>query len=169
MIILLSIILVLNILVLVTFMTMFWGAPYVPSSNETVARMMKLAGIKPGQKTVDLGSGDGRVVIAMAQQGAQAHGYDNNPLLVYLARRNIRRAGLAHTAFIHWGNFWKVNYSSFDLVTVYAMPYIMGRLYRKLKKELKPGANILSNAFEFPHQKPVKKDRVLYLYEMAAH
>ena len=166
MIILLSVILVLNILVLVTFAAMFWGAPYVPSKNETVVRMMKLANIKPGQKTVDLGSGDGRVVIAMAQQGAEAHGYDNNPFLVYLARRNIRRAGLTHKAFIHWRNFWKVDYSPFDLVTVYAMPYIMGRLYKKLKKGLKPGANILSNAFIFPEQTPIKEDRSLYLYKI---
>lgn len=166
MIILLSIILVLNILVLVTFAAMFWGAPYVPTQNKTVERMMKLADIKPGQKTVDLGSGDGRVVIAMAKQGAEAHGYDNNPFLVFLARRNIRRAGLAKKAFIHQGNFWKVDHSPFDLVTVYAMPYIMGRLYKKLKKELRPGARILSNAFAFPNQEPLKRDRALYLYEI---
>lgn len=167
MIIFLSIILILNILVLVTFAAMFWGAPYVPSHNETVKRMMHLANIQPGQKTVDLGSGDGRVVIAMAQQGAEAYGYDNNPFLVYLARRNIRRAGLTNKAFVYWGNFWKVDYRPFDLVTVYAMPYIMGRLYKKLKKELRPGSRILSNAFAFPHQEPIKKDRALYLYEIS--
>ncbi len=164
--ILLIVILILNLGVLITFFAMFSGAPYVPSQNSSVEKMMDLAEIKPGQKSVDLGSGDGRVVIAMAKRGAEAHGYDNNPLLVLLARRNVRRAGLAGKAFIHWGSFWKVDYAQFDIVAVYAMPYVMGRLYRKLKKALKPGSKIVSNAFVFPKITPTKTFKGVYLYQV---
>lgn len=162
--IILTLILILNLIVLITFLAMVWGAPYVPSRHATVERMMDLAEIRPGDKTVDLGSGDGRIVIAMAQRGAEAHGYDNNPFLVFLARRRIRQAGLSKQAFIHWGNFWKVNYTPYDIVSVYAMPYIMKRLFRKLKRELRPGAKIISNAFAFPNEKPAKKEKGIYLY-----
>lgn len=162
----LSLVVIINIIVITTFVMMFSGAPYVPSKNTSVERMMELANIKKGDKTADLGSGDGRIVIAMAQHGAEAHGYDNNPVLVWVARRNIRRAGMSDTAFIHWKSFWKIKYDTFDTVTVYAMPYIMNRLYRKLKKELKPGSKIISNAFAFPNQEPLKKDHGVYLYKV---
>lgn len=163
----LFVVLIINLMVIVSFVFMFTGAPYVPSKNETVEKMVRLANIKAGQKTLDIGSGDGRVVIAMAKQGAEAHGYDNNPLLVYLARRNVRRAKLTEKAFIHWGNLWKIDYSPYDVVTVYMMPYVMGRLYRKLKKQLKSKAKIISNAFVFPKVEPSKKEKGVYMYEMS--
>ncbi len=162
----LIIVLTLNILVLVTFGAMVWGAPYVPSQSASVEKMMAIAEIKPGEKTADLGSGDGRVVIAMAQRGAEAHGFENNPVLVLVARRNIRKAGLSGKAFIHWKNFWHADFSQFDAMSVYAMPYIMGRLYRKMKHEMRPGSRIISNAFEFKNETPLKKEKGIYLYTL---
>ena len=61
------------------------GAIYDPSNNESVKKMVELAQIKPGEKSVDLGSGDGRVVIEFAKKGIQAHGYEINPLLVMIS------------------------------------------------------------------------------------
>lgn len=162
----LIIVLILNILVLITFGAMVWGAPYVPSRTTSVAKMMALANIQPGEKAADLGSGDGRVVIAMAQQGAEAHGFENNPVLVFVAQRNIKKAGLAGKAFIHWKNFWRADFSKFNVISVYAMPYIMGRLHRKMKEEMAHGSRIISNAFEFKNETPIKKDKGVYLYEI---
>ncbi len=163
----LIIVLIINVLVLITFGAMVWGgAPYVPSRTSSVEKMILLGDIQPGEKTADLGSGDGRVVIAMAECGAEAHGFENNPVLVLVARRNIRKAGLTGKAFIHWKNFWNADFANFDVISVYAMPYIMGRLYRKIKKEMRPGSRIVSNAFEFKHETPVKKDKGIYLYQL---
>ncbi len=163
----LIILLVINIIILVGFILMFWGAPYVPSRNASVENMMKMGSIGPGQKVADLGSGDGRVVIAMAQRGAQAHGYDNDPLLIFLARRNIRRAGLTGKAFVHWKNLWKTDLSSFDAVTVYGIPYMMKPLKDKLQKEMKSGSKVISNAFPFPNWLPDAKHEGVYLYQIA--
>ncbi len=164
----LIIILILNLAVLITFGAMVWGgAPYVPSRSTSVEKMMTLANIQAGEKAADLGSGDGRVVIAMAQQGAEAHGFENNPVLVFVARRNIRKAGLTGKAFIHWKNFWNADFSNFNVISVYAMPYIMGRLHRKMKREMKHGSRIISNAFEFKHEIPIKKEKGVYLYEIS--
>lgn len=166
MILILIILLVINITVLVGFILMFWGAPYVPSRNASVENMMKMGEIGPGQKVADLGSGDGRVVIAMARRGAEAHGYDNDPLLVLLARRNIRRAGLSGKAFIHWKNLWKTDLSSFDAITVYGIPYMMKPLKEKLQKEMRHGSKVISNAFPFPQWQEDAKNEGVYLYQM---
>ena len=78
------------------------GAIYDPSSRAEADVMARIAEVRPGEKAADLGSGDGRVVCALARAGAEAHGYEINPVLVLISRRNIRREGLAGRAFIHW-------------------------------------------------------------------
>ena len=145
---------------------MFWGAPYVPSGMEKVRMMVKLAKIHNGDKSADLGSGDGRIVIAMAQAGAEAHGYDNNPLLVFWARHNIQKAGLSGKAFIHWGNFWNVDFSPYNIVSVYGMPYIMNQLQKKITGEMKSGSRIVANAFNFKKWKETEKNDGIYSYQL---
>jgi ribosomal protein L11 methylase PrmA len=71
------------------------GAIYDPSSRIEAEAMARLAEVRPGEKAADLGSGDGRVVCALARGGAEAHGYEINPVLVLISRRNIRREGLS--------------------------------------------------------------------------
>lgn len=80
---------------------LFWGAIYVPTSEEKIEKMVKLLKIKPGQKVVDLGAGDGRVLVALAKAGAKAYGYEINPYLVSRAIKNIQKAKLADKAFIY--------------------------------------------------------------------
>ncbi|MBI3335210.1 MAG: class I SAM-dependent methyltransferase [Candidatus Portnoybacteria bacterium] len=144
---------------------MVFGAPFVPSNRETVKKMIILAGVKPAIKAADLGSGDGRIVIALAKAGAEAHGYEINPLLVWWSRRRIRKEKLRGKAFIHWGSFWRHDLSSFDVITIFGISYIMRGLEKKLKEELKAGARVVSNEFIFPGWLSLKKDGGVYLYE----
>jgi protein-L-isoaspartate O-methyltransferase len=138
--------------------------PYVPARPAKVGLMTKLAGIKAGERAVDLGSGDGRIVIAFARAGAQAHGFEINPALVILSRLNILRAGLKGRAFIHWKSFRGQDFSAFSVVAVYGLPHIMKNLEAKLRKELKPGARVVSLAFPFPSWRHFKKEESVYLY-----
>jgi hypothetical protein len=126
------------------------GAPYLPTYKKTVELMVKAAEPKPGMKAVDLGAGDGRIVIAMALAGAEAHGYEINPIIAMWGKYRIWRAGLGGKAFMHLGNFWGKDLSGYDAVTVFGIPHIMDKLEVKLKKELKPGAKVISNIFQFP-------------------
>jgi len=144
---------------------LFLGAPYVITDQERVKKIIVLLNIKPGDKAVDLGSGDGRLVIAMAKAGAEAYGYEINPFLVLLAKKNIQKAGLKNKAFIHWKSFWKEDFSSFNAVTVFGVSYIMKRLETKLQKELKPSARVVSSVFTFPSWVYLKKEGAIYLYE----
>lgn len=140
------------------------GAIFVRSKNGTVEAMLELADAKPGQKAVDVGSGDGRLVIAIAKAGLEAHGYEINPFLVWTSKRSIKKLGLEGRAHIHWKNFWSEDFSGFDIVTIYGISYIMDKLEVKLKKELKPGAKVISNYFVFPSWPHGKKENNIYLY-----
>lgn len=141
------------------------GTPFVPTSRQNVETMVRLTKVKKGDKTVDLGSGDGRVVIAMAKKGAITHGYEINPFLVLWSRLRILKNGLRGKAFIHWRSFWQADLSSYDIITLYGIIYIMEKFEKKLKKELKPGARVASNLFEFPNWKCLKAKNGVYLYE----
>ncbi len=127
--------------------------------------MMQLAKIKEGEKTVDLGSGDGRIVIAMARKGAEAHGYELNLFYVLLSKWNIWRAGLSGKAFIHWRNFFRTNLSSYDVITCYGISYLIGRIEKKLRKEVKYSARIIATSYEFKNWKYSKKKDYAFLYK----
>jgi hypothetical protein len=79
-----------------------------------------------------------------------AHGFEVNPVLVLVARRNVRRAGLQDRAFIHWKSFWRADLSRFHAVTLFQGHSIMRRLETKLRRELSPGARVVSDCWGFP-------------------
>lgn len=151
-------------LIIFMILALVKGAPYVPTNKKRREIMIKLAGIKKGMKTVDLGSGDGRLVISMAEGGAEAHGFEINLFLVLFSRLLIWKNHLKGKAFIHWNTFWRVDLSSFNVVTVYGINRIMKDLGKKLKKELKPGSRVISNVFTFPDWKEQKTVDDVHLY-----
>lgn len=156
------------LLVIIYFIArpMVHGAIYFPTSTRNIETIVRLAQIKPGQKIVDLGSGDGRILIALARAGAIAIGYEINPALVRSSRRAIARAGLSKNVTVHWKSFWRADLSQYDTVVVYGIPYIMNKLSKKMERELKPGTKIVSNIYSFHRWKPVAKDGEVYLYEV---
>ena len=151
----------------VLFFVFVWGAPYVPTSGERFKNVLDLAQIKKGDRAIDIGSGDGRLVIAFARAGAEAHGWEINPLLVLKSRRLIKEAKLEDTATIHWGNFWNADLSGFNVVTLYGMSHIMGRLEKKLSQELAAGSRVISAYFTFPNWEIKRKQGDVYLYELS--
>jgi hypothetical protein len=142
------------------------GAIYDPSSKAETEIMAGLADVHEGTRAADLGSGDGRVVMALARLGAEAHGYEINPILVAVSRRNIRREGLQGRAFIHWGNFWRTSLSRYDLVTVFQVGFVMARLEAKLRRELSAGAAIISHYWRFPGLRPERTQGNIYRYRI---
>jgi hypothetical protein len=137
-------------LVFLVFFPLGRGAVFFPSSREKAQLLADLCGAAPGERAADLGSGDGRIVIALALRGAEAHGFEVNPVLVAIARWNIRRAGLQGRAFIHWKSFWRADLSGFHAVTLFQGHSIMRRLEAKLSRELANGARVVSDYWGFP-------------------
>jgi precorrin-6B methylase 2 len=167
-----TILIVSAVLILLILLAFFFvipvikGALFWPSFKENIEKMIVLAEIKKGEKIIDLGSGDGRIVIAAAKIGAQAYGYEINPILVWLSRFKIKRANLSKSAVIYQKSFWLENFSSYDVVFVYGMAHIMKKLEEKISKELKPGARVVSFNYAFPNFPVFKKEGKIYLYKI---
>lgn len=145
-------ILFLVVLVFYVFMLFGWkyGAPFVPSSSQVVKNMIILAKIKPGEIVFDLGSGDGRILIASAQAGAIAHGWEIHPLLVGLTQLKIWWLKLGEKVKVYRNNFWKADWSKADVIMVYLIPHRMSEFKEKLLRETMPGTRVVSHAFKVP-------------------
>ena len=133
------------------------GAPFVPMEPDVVERVINLAQIKPGEVFYDLGSGDGRLVIAAAMRGARAYGVEIDFLRVWYSRAWLKLLRFKNAQIIR-KNIFEVDLSGADVVCLYLLQETNEKIQAKLKKELKPGTRVVSVAFTFPGWKPVKVD-----------
>lgn len=132
-----------------------FGAPWVPLEPHVITNVLKMAQVKPGDIVYDLGSGDGRVVIAAAHLGARAYGVEIDPFRVWYSRFCIFLFGLNKHATIIHKSIYDVDLSQANIVTTYLLQETNDKLFPKLNKELKPGTRIVSSAFNYPKLKPV--------------
>jgi protein-L-isoaspartate O-methyltransferase len=151
-------------------------APYYPTPETIVEKMLTLGGLKAGEKMYDLGSGDGRIVIVAAQKfHAEAVGVELDKDLCKQSTAKILKLGLEKNAHIVNGDLLKQNYSSADLVTVYLLPdAVNNKVQPLLDRQLKKGARIVAKDFDFRNWPPEKVENIaddgegrshtLYLY-----
>jgi 16S rRNA A1518/A1519 N6-dimethyltransferase RsmA/KsgA/DIM1 with predicted DNA glycosylase/AP lyase activity len=149
-------------------------APFFATPQVVLDKMLQLAELKPGEKMFDLGSGDGRIVIAAARKyKADATGVELDDSLYRQSMDRIKTLGLASTARIIHGDLLKQDYSSADVLTVYLLPVGNGLVSPILEKQLKKGVRIVAHDFEFTAWTPAKTEQLddgegrthrLYLY-----
>ena len=150
-------------------------APYYPTPEFVVEKMLNLSGLKRGERMFDLGSGDGRIVIMAAQKyGANSTGVELDKDLWKQSMEKIRSLGLEKSARIIHGDAFAQDYSSADVITVYLLPNANDKMRPLLEKQLKKGTRIISHDFEFAAWKPEKTETIdddgegrshtLYLY-----
>ena len=150
-------------------------APYYPTPESVVERMLRLGELKAGEKMYDLGSGDGRIVITAARKfKANAWGVEFDEPLVKQSLERISKLGLSASAHIIHGDLLLQDYSTADLLTVYLLPMSNDKVTPILEKQLKKGARIVAHDFEFSAWKPAKVEDIdddgegrshrLYLY-----
>jgi SAM-dependent methyltransferase len=131
--------------------------PYVPTPPEVVAEMLKIAGVTKDDVVYDLGSGDGRIVIAAAKDfGARGVGIDISSKLVAEARANAEKAGVADRVKFVEQDLFEANISDATVVTLYLLPDINLKLRPKLWRELKPGTRVVSHSFDMDDWEPQK-------------
>lgn len=153
----------------------FIGAPFMPSYRKR-ASQTHLSNIidflkfnssvdtdnQNIKKFIDLGSGDGRIVIEFAQAGFESYGIELNPFLVLWSRWKIKRLGLNNTKII-WGDFWKINFSDFDVFYIFHFQVANNLLAKKFKNN----AVIISFGFVLPGLKLIKKEGIFLVYKKA--
>ena len=118
--------------------------PYVQTPMEIVERMLRMAEVRAGDSLIDLGSGDGRIVIEAAKRGARGLGVDLDPSLVKLATQNAQRAGVADRARFEVRDIFETDLSRASVVTMYLLPDFNAKLLPRLLA-LKPGTRIVSH------------------------
>lgn len=136
------------------------AAPYVPTPDAVVTKMLQLAGVKQGDILYDLGSGDGRLVIAAVQQfGAQRGiGIEIAPELIKLSQANAQRAGVSDRTQFLQQDLFQTDFRDASVVTLYLSPTANRQLRPKLLNDLKPGSRIVSHSFTMGDWQP---DRVV--------
>ena len=136
-------------------------APYAPTPERVVQEMLEIAGVDSTDIVYDLGSGDGRIVIAAAARfGARGVGIEIDPELVRQAADYAERGGVAHLARFVEGDFFAVDLREATVVTLYLLPEVNRRLLPKLLAELRPGTRIVSYRYPLGDWPPDRTVRV---------
>ncbi|MGH7767642.1 MAG: class I SAM-dependent methyltransferase [Candidatus Binatia bacterium] len=153
-------------------------APYVPTPQGVVDRMLELAEVGKGDLLYDLGSGDGRIVITAARRyGVKAVGFEIDPNLVKRSRDNIREAGVEHLVEIREQDVRTVDFSPASVLTMYLYPAANLRLRPAILRQLKPGSRVVSHEFGMGSWKPERTEqlmdsaehlRTIYLWRIGA-
>ncbi len=163
------------LLIMVFLMTLIWtgsrGAPWVPTPRSTVRRMLELARVRQGELVYDLGSGDGRVLVTAARRfGARAVGIELDPSRYLWSRAAVWLLGLNGRVRVVRADLFGQDLRAADVVVTYLLQETNDRLKDKLRRELRPGARIVSNTFTFSGLPLVAVDEALglYVYRMGA-
>lgn len=150
-------------LILIFGLVVLVGAPYLPTLQPNVTEALKLTGLKPGQTLLELGSGDGRVLLAAAKQGIHGVGYELNPLLVLWSKLTTWR--YRKLVVVKWSNYWLAKWPEADAIYTFLLQKYMKKLDKKIVQTY-AGKNIklVSLAFTIPGKTPTKQIKGLYLY-----
>lgn len=132
--------------------------PFVPTTEEAVEAMLKLAGVKKSDTVYDLGCGDGRIVIAAAKSyGAHAVGIDIDPQRIKEAKENAKKANVETLVRFEENDLFKADFRPATVITLFLLPEVNLKLKPKLLQDLKPGTRIVSNTFDMGDWKPEKE------------
>jgi len=154
----------------VPFLRRYGGnAPYLATSEAALEVVLKLcqdiSKKNPNAKLVDLGSGNGQLVVEVAKQcGLQCEGYELNWILVVASRLRAWAARPNAPATFHWRNMYEAPLQKFDIVFVFGVPEIMKKLEKKFDAELQPNALVCSNQFKLPGWTPVQEEAGVLVY-----
>lgn len=148
-----------------------FDAPYWQTSAPLVERMLDLAGVGASDHLIDLGCGDGRIVVAAARRGATALGIDIEPERIAEAQAAAREAGVEHLVAFRCEDLFATRLEAASVVTLYLLPLANRLLSTRLQTELAPGSRVLSHGFAMPDWEPraheTIDDHQLYMWVVA--
>ncbi len=138
-----------------------YDVPYVPTPHVVVEEMLRLASVGPNDFVMDLGSGDGRILIAAARKfGARGVGVDLDPDRIAESVYNAELQGVSERVAFHRQDLFKFDIGQASVITMYLLPSVNIRLRPRLLQELKPGTRIVSHDFDMEDWQPDQKSTV---------
>ncbi len=141
-----------------------FGAPYVPTLKPQIGVALDLLDLQPGQTLIEVGSGDGRVLLAAAERGWQAVGYELNPVLVIWSWWRTRK--YRRQVRVIWGNALTKEWPLTDGIYVFGVQRIMSKLHTKIVQSIQEPVKLASFGFELPGQKALQTKNGIYLYKI---
>lgn len=149
----------------------FTSVPWVRTPRWKTKRMLALAGLRPGERMLDVGSGDGSTVIDAARDfGATGHGVEMQWSLYWFSMLRARFLGLSKKATFTRGSMYKVDLPDADVVFSYLFPELNAKLEPILKKRYPAGTRVVSRTFSFPSLREVGREKIgaetVFLYEI---
>ena len=153
------------VLVVVFFCFVFvllFGAPFLPTLRPQVEAALDLLDLAPGQTMLELGCGDGRVLIAAAKRGIKSVGYELNPILAVLAWARTRRYG--NSVHVIWGDYWHSPWPDAQGIFAFILPRYMGKLHKKVMQYPHKPVKVASFAFEINEMPAMRKNSGIFLY-----
>lgn len=154
------------ILTVFMLVDLFLELPYVGTQKKKIEIIMQFAGIKEGETVVDLGSGDGRLLIESAKQGAFAKGYEINPFLFMLSILHAKLEGLSTNIEVYKRSLWKADLKVADVICVYALIKTMPKMEEFIFKNAKNGTRVVVNTNPFPNKKAEKELNGIFIYKI---
>src|SRR5213593_4421223 len=153
-------------------------APFDPTPQEVVERMLVLAEVKKGDVVYDLGSGDGRILVTAAKKyGVKAIGFEIDPERIKESHENIKKAGVGNLVEIRQQDIRTVDLSQASVLTMYLLPEVNLMIRPNIWKQMKPGSRVVSHDFDMGDWKPIKTEQIkdgsswdhtLYLWHVEA-
>ncbi len=151
------------VIILISFsFVIFFGAPYLPTLSLQIDTALDLIDLKPEDTLLELGCGDGRVLIAAAKRGINCIAYEINPILLVISWLRTRR--YKKLIKLRWGNFWVVKWPEADAIFVFLLEKYMEKLDKKcIQYDHKP-VKLVSFAFPVKSKKPDKLHNGVFMY-----
>lgn len=141
----------------------FFGAPYLPTLHPQIEAALELADLAKGETLLELGCGDGKVLIAAAERGLKVVGYELNPLLAVVSWLRTRR--YQGRVRVVCGNFWTAKWPESQAIFVFLLDKYMNKLDTKIAQDCVPPTKLVSFAFQIRDKKPDKTKDGVYLYK----
>ncbi len=147
------------------FISVFLGAPYVPTPMDKVKQILKMAKISKKDKVIDLGSGDGRLIIESAKLGAVGLGIEINPGLLIYSIVNAKIKKVSQKAKFSWGSIYNRDLALYNVIFIAGFVNMVGRLEKEFDSKIKKGTKIILYAFPFPNRKASLSANGIYIYQ----
>ena len=155
-------VIIIGILLLSFSFVLLFGAPFLPTLKPQINEALNLLNLQPDQTMLELGCGDGRVLIAAAQRGLNVIGYELNPVLFGISWLRTRRYG--NKVIVVWGDFWRISWPPAEGVFGFILPIYMTKLNKKIMQYPHKPIKLASFAFAIPGEKPAQISKSIFLY-----